>query len=362
MRLSDGRKVFAKVASDELTASWLRDEYRVYQGLRAPFMPELLGWDDDGDRPILVLEDLSGGEWQQSWTDDKIKHVLRTLESVAKSKPPAAMPLLEDMRPDLASWSLVAAKPEMFLALKLCSKQWLESALPVMMDCDAKADLSGSELVHLDVRSDNICFLGDRTILVDWNWARIGNAELDAVAWAPSVTVENGPAPETFMHADPKLVALIAGYWAYRAGMPPLAPGSLVRTLQLRLLEVALPWAAKLLKLPASGSMTLIFGLSIRHISIGTLSMLKIALSALLAFTFAVPALMIISAIWPPTFYYQSIVHCNKAKLLELHEMLGRDRIERAVGPREFGRYNRNIDGHWTSFDKKGPFSTGRSG
>ncbi len=251
VKLVDGRTVFAKVASDELTSLWLRDEYRVYRGLRADFMPELLGWDDDDDRPILVLADLSKGEWSHSWSDDKIKQVLRTLESVRKSKPPDAMPSLDDMRPDLASWKLVAAKPELFLALKLCSKQWLENALPVLIGCDAGADLSGSELIHLDVRSDNICFLGDRTVLVDWNWARIGNAELDAVAWAPSVTVENGPSPETFLDADPNLVALIAGYWAYRAGMAPPAPGSQVRALQRRLLEVALPWTAKLLNLPA---------------------------------------------------------------------------------------------------------------
>jgi hypothetical protein len=55
--LDDGRTVFAKVATDEMTASWLRDEHVVYSVLRgASFMP---GYVDSPttDNPVLVLED-----------------------------------------------------------------------------------------------------------------------------------------------------------------------------------------------------------------------------------------------------------------------------------------------------------------
>ena len=45
----DGRTVFVKVAADELTASWLRDEHLVYSVLRgSPFMP---GCSPAGARP-----------------------------------------------------------------------------------------------------------------------------------------------------------------------------------------------------------------------------------------------------------------------------------------------------------------------
>ena len=41
----------------------LRDEYRlVYSRLDAPFLPRLMGW-EDGELPLLVLEDLSGAVW-----------------------------------------------------------------------------------------------------------------------------------------------------------------------------------------------------------------------------------------------------------------------------------------------------------
>ena len=58
--LDDGRTAFVKVATDELTASWLRDEHLVYSMLRGPpFMPSYVGFYDDGKRPVLALEDLS---------------------------------------------------------------------------------------------------------------------------------------------------------------------------------------------------------------------------------------------------------------------------------------------------------------
>jgi hypothetical protein len=43
VNFSNGRSAFVKVATDPITASWLRDEYRMYQNLRAEFMPDLLG-------------------------------------------------------------------------------------------------------------------------------------------------------------------------------------------------------------------------------------------------------------------------------------------------------------------------------
>ena len=42
---------------------WFRREFRTYQSLRRPFLPELLGFSDDGEVPALALEDLSGAQW-----------------------------------------------------------------------------------------------------------------------------------------------------------------------------------------------------------------------------------------------------------------------------------------------------------
>ncbi len=250
VKFSDGRRAFVKVATDDLTASWLRDEYRVYSHVKGSFMAEMLAWDDDGEHPMLVLEDLSGAVWPQSWTDITIEAVLETLRQIGNSPVAQGMPSLETLRPDPSSWRSVAANPETFLSLSLCTKQWLNKALPALIEAEESADLSGSKLLHLDVRSDNICFIGDRVVLVDWNWACVGNSLLEIIFWLPSVRLEGGPLPEQIIAADPSLVAFVAGFWACRADLPPPYTGATVRDLQLRQLSVALPWCAKLLQLP----------------------------------------------------------------------------------------------------------------
>src|SRR5690242_9534559 len=69
VELADGRSVFVKSSDTPLLAGWLRREHEVYEALAAPFMPELLGFDDDGERATLVIEDLSGADWSVNWED-----------------------------------------------------------------------------------------------------------------------------------------------------------------------------------------------------------------------------------------------------------------------------------------------------
>src|SRR5690606_29495029 len=65
----DGTSAFVKVATNELTAGWLRREHHVYRSISAPFMPRLLGWNGDGGQPILMLEDLSEADWPPPWNE-----------------------------------------------------------------------------------------------------------------------------------------------------------------------------------------------------------------------------------------------------------------------------------------------------
>ena len=73
--------------------------------------------------------------------------------------------------------------------------RWLAEALPRLKQASADCDLGGDALLHMDVRSDNLCIRGDRAVLVDWNHACVGNPLLDSVAWAPSLRTEGGPEP-----------------------------------------------------------------------------------------------------------------------------------------------------------------------
>jgi hypothetical protein len=251
VELDDGRRIFVKLALDELAADWLRNEVHVYRSVRARFLPRLLGWHDEGGVTLLALEDLSGAHWPPPWLPGQVSLVLEAVAEVHTTAAPTELPLLIDAREELDGWPAVAADPEPLLSTGVCSREWLESALPRLARASGECDLSGDAFVHLDLRSDNLCVRDGRVVLVDWNHARIGNPLIDVVAWAPSLRLEGGPEPWELVRDSEGLAALVAGYFAARAGLPPPATAPSVRAFQRRQLEVALPWAARELGLAA---------------------------------------------------------------------------------------------------------------
>ncbi len=246
----DDSSCFVKAATDPDTAGWLRAEMAVYDNVAADWLPAVVGWEDDGERPLLLLEDLSRANWPPPWSEGLVERVLELLELVHATSPPPGAPPLEALREELSGWSRVADDPAPFLSLGLCSAAWLEGALPFLLEAQENGVLDGDELVHADVRSDNLCFVGARTVLVDWNWAARGNGSFDAAAWAPSLDAEGGPPPAHVLQDEPELAAMVCGYFASKAGLEPPSPGSRVREIQLVQLRVALPWVAGLLALP----------------------------------------------------------------------------------------------------------------
>ena len=165
-------------------------------------MPRVFGFEDDPDRPLLLLEDLSAAHWPPPWESGELERLLATLKRMAATRPlPRELMSLETERPRLAGWTEVARAPEPFLTLGLCSRDWLERALPILLKAQDAAVLDGDDLVHDDVHSNNVCFLVDRVVLVDWNAPRRGNAAFDLAYLSPSVRLEGGPLPEEMLPA-----------------------------------------------------------------------------------------------------------------------------------------------------------------
>ena len=213
--LADGSRVFAKIGVDRMTSDSLRTEQRVYAALEGDFMPQVRAW-DDGARPLLLLEDLSACRWPPPWDTADVDRVLAALARLRDADPGGVLPALSVADPDLAgSWRRVAASPARFLSLGLATAGWLRGS----------------------------------ALLVDWNLAVLAHPDLDLAFWLPSLHAEGGPAPEEILPAAAPLAAVISGFFAERAGKPPIATAPGVRRVQRQQLRTALPWAARALGL-----------------------------------------------------------------------------------------------------------------
>jgi hypothetical protein len=244
-----GSTAFVKAGTEEITSEFLRDELRFYQAVQAPFMPRLLGY-DEADPPFLVLEDLSDWRWPPPWDDEAIDQVREALAELWSTPAPEWVPpITEEREWLLGGWATIEADPQPFLSLDLGSRGWLDDALAVLRRAAESAPIEGDSLLHLDVRSDNLCLSDRGAVLVDWNLVHVGNPDLDLAAWAPSLLLEGGPSPEDLLPNAPGLAAALAGFFASRAGLPPPPTAPKVRQIQRAQLEVALPWACRELNL-----------------------------------------------------------------------------------------------------------------
>ncbi len=249
VRLADGTSVFVKIGATPGTAHALRAEQAAYTRLAtAPIhiAPQRLAWVDGDDRPLLVLEDLSDAHWPPPWREGDLDRVHRASAVVAGL--PGDWPALE-LESLAHSWQRIAADPAPFLSTRLCSLEWLERSLPTLLDAARAAPANADAVCHFDMRGDNLCLVGDRAILIDWNHAGRGPVGLDTAFMAPSVRLEGGPLPDTFAAQSSAHAVWVAGYFAAAAGKPQIPDAPRVRRFQHRQLRIALPWACRVLGL-----------------------------------------------------------------------------------------------------------------
>lgn len=247
LRLAGGRTVFAKLGDVPDTAAALRAEISAY-GLLGPrpFMPRFIA--ADPDVPVLVIEDLSHARHVPPWTGQTRGAFGRLCDALAATTAPAGLP---DLEPEITGdgWERVGADPAP--AHRVLPAAWLERNLPLLCDAQRQARTTGSSLVHTDLRSDNLLFLPDRVIALDWNLARRGDPRWDLHLTAHTIAMEGGgTVDEVLPDADAAIITWLAGFFACRAGLPPPQGAPRVRGFQRAQLEVVLPWACRLLGLP----------------------------------------------------------------------------------------------------------------
>jgi hypothetical protein len=236
---------------------------------RAPsFAPRLWEWRDVGEaveeaaqgsvleavrEAVLVLEDLSSATWPPPFPGDT-GPIFEALERLAEVEAPPELEPLESWDPDpRLRWSMVTEDPGPFLGLGVCSSAWLEANIAALLAAEQRVDLRGSGLVHNDIYSGNLCFIGPRVVFVDWANAARGNHCLDVAFAIVTVLSEGGRLPTGLTIPDEGAwAARLAGHNAVEAAAPLpgwAEPGSTLRQEQLADLRVALGWAARGLSL-----------------------------------------------------------------------------------------------------------------
>jgi hypothetical protein len=243
-------RFFVKAATTPLTATMLRREIKAYGAVTGAFVPEVIGSRDDADGPVLVLEDLSTAAWAPSWSEARIASALGSIDDLHSAV--ADLPAYEQVHGWRApGWEAVATEPGPFLSLGMVTERWLRHALPVLVQLEAACPTAGAAPAHWDLRSDNMCFTGPVTKLVDWSEACLSNPELDLGCWLPSLAFEGGPPPETFLPHSPEIAAWVSGFFAARAGLANIPDAPFVRRVQREQLSTALPWVQRAAGLPA---------------------------------------------------------------------------------------------------------------
>jgi aminoglycoside phosphotransferase (APT) family kinase protein len=260
--LADGSRAFVKAVSPARNAtspSVYRREARIVAAIppSAP-VPRLL-WtlDDDPDGwVVLAFEDVEGRQPSLPWRDDELGQVLEALSALAVDLTPSPLrpPLVADAAEafggmDELSWASLVAVPNPAL------DAWSTRHLPPLAALEASAGEAarGETLQHFDIRADNLLLSADGVRIVDWPHAHIGQAWIDLVWFAPSVSMQGGPLPEDLVHrfppardADPRaldaVVAAVAAYFTAGSLLPPLPGLPTLRAFQAAQAEVARAW------------------------------------------------------------------------------------------------------------------------
>jgi hypothetical protein len=203
VQFDDGRKVFVKAATDEATEQWLRTEHLVLSSAERMFMPRVTAWlNGAGFRPVLLTQDLGNAYWPAShrgvtWRKGDFDLLFEGIKEIASLNHSLLLPPLKNR--SIYIWPQIAAEPEFFLSLRLCSEHWFSRAIDALTEAEKTADITGDCVVHGDIRSDNICFAGAHVMFVDWSHAARGSASYDLATLLPTLYLEGGPNPYDIM-------------------------------------------------------------------------------------------------------------------------------------------------------------------
>jgi hypothetical protein len=280
LTLADGRRAFLKGTNrdtNEFATAALDYEARVYRDLGAFLMdwaPAMLGSVRWRDWHLLLLAD-AGPRAVPPWTPRLTRAITHALAAFHTATLGANLPPWLTRAPELLAhenWERTAQNARGFRDIADLAGDaaadallWFREIAPTVSQTMRRPDLLAGPyaLLHGDLRSDNLRYTQRRLTLFDWPAIAVGRPEWDIVAFAQSVTVEGGPAPEAVMAlyaerfpvreaAVDVALAWCVTFMAERAWRPEIPGLPRLRRFQRQQLGTLLAWAMRRWSLPSA--------------------------------------------------------------------------------------------------------------
>jgi Phosphotransferase enzyme family len=204
---------------------------------RAPELPQFLDVYDDGDWVALAFVAVDGRPPTHPWDRRELQAAVGALEALHVALTPnpvaGAQPAADRLHRLFGGWAELAAVAPSPRGLD----EWGGRNLDRLAELESgwRDAVAGATLLHCDVRSDNLLVTTSGVVFVDWPHSCVGAPVFDLVAWAPSVVLEGGPAPEELLalHGPASavdrdtLAVLVAAFSGFlvRASLQPSPPG-----------------------------------------------------------------------------------------------------------------------------------------
>lgn len=226
-----GTDFFVKIATDELSREWIEREVRVYRFLEElDYAHAAKLASVNADSTGLCLEAFpaeDGWDWTNTYSKDRVTSILQLMDDMrdigteaARKSPVFHLP---NMSKQSHGWAHILANEE----LRSSITTWLtrhghDDVAAAVLDSQYIRDdfdrfeFKHDSLVHQDVRGDNCAWNAELGVskLVDWNWADLGDHDIDKAAFLTNVEVSGMSVADEFCtHLRPGAFLWLTGYW-----------------------------------------------------------------------------------------------------------------------------------------------------
>jgi hypothetical protein len=224
LRLSDGREVFAKVISAEVSRSSteLFDRELEVLPLLGAHVPHarFIGELRLGPWRGVITEAVPGGPPGPPWTTESVDRTLAALDALGTA--PSGLPEPPDHSSDWNGWRGLAARDRSGL------DAWERDRIEALAGLESGWETwtMGDSLVHCDVRGDNAVLGPDGVRLVDWAFGTSGPAWMNRAGLAVEVMATGSLelALRCLLGCPPEagwMAIVLAGMWRRNSERPP---------------------------------------------------------------------------------------------------------------------------------------------